>query len=190
MPRRDAPSRPWRQADLDNLCGILSTVNCVRYCLGSRHMGYERSTELFSAIAHHLWKVGRLHKTIDDGMSDRDWSMVLTLTAKFLARRFGYRVKITRPFQRGRRPGLKQFLRAVRDFLDEPGRAVLIGFDTLDYAHFTVIRRVSDTAVLLYDSVGLTRFPIRSCATGKATPSRRRRYVIEVQTAVFVSIGL
>lgn len=187
MARRNKQSRPWRQADLDNLCGVVSTINCLRYCLGSRQFGYERSTELFSAIAHRLWEVGRLHKTIDDGMSDRDWSMVLTLAVRYVSQRFGQRVRIARPFRRGPRPALQQFLRAVRDFLREPGRAVLIGYETLGYEHFTVIRGLSDTAVLLYDSIGLNRFPISSCTTGKAIPSCRRRYVIEVQTAVFVS---
>lgn len=186
MARRGKAGRPWQASDLDNLCGVFSTINCARCCLGQARIGYQQSKTIFAALTGYLLKAGRLHRIVQGGMTDRDLSLVLAFAASLLARRWGYRVEVRRPF-RGAPPKLREFIRALRIFLSEPGRAALISFETFDYAHLTVVRSVTTTAILLYDSSGRSWLPISSCATGAAVPSQRRPYVIAAEATVFVS---
>lgn len=188
MARRQAP-RPWRQSDLDKTCGIVSSVNAIRLCVGAGVLGRYESAALFAAGADYLLRRKALRGILKEGMSDGQHLHLVHFLCRLMCRRYGQRIKVCRPFRgRVRAIPIQRFVYQVRHFLRLRGTAVIISFETLEYAHFTVVRGVTRSSLLLSDSGFRDRLPLKSCSTAFSAHKRGFRYCIPVSTTIFLRL--
>ncbi len=182
--------RASRQSDLDRFCGLVALVNVVRFCTRDQVLTHAQCRLLFSELGRVLLKRGDLHYVLRNGTGDDQLVGLADFITGYVRRHHRFRLESYRPFHRKRtKPGLREFVRLLREYLREPGRAILIRFQIYQQeVHYSVARSVTATSILLFDSDGMTRLPIRSCATGLRLPNRTRRHVIRAESSIYFEV--
>lgn len=149
--------RPFRQGDLDSLCGLYAIVNAVRKCTSTARVT-DRDWKL---LFNHLVADDRRELDAGDAVTIGIFNKPLWRRAKaacVYCRRFGFDLEATRPFR------LKEWRRLdLPNWLAEqaarPTVAVVLGL-TVPWDHWTVLNRVGQHYVTLFDSSGCRRVPL------------------------------
>lgn len=78
-------------------------------------------------------------------------------------------------------PDLTTFWKSMQTFLDgRPGRAIILGLMGY-HDHWTVIEKITNRSILLYDSALIKRLPRNYCTTVYAT-WKRKHLLLPAQT--------
>ncbi len=145
--------RPYRQGDLDQLCGVYCVVNAVRLAaLPYRRLGYVNSTALFEVLARKLDKRGWLRAVITAGMGIRLVAKLLRWARRWLRDKHELVLEVQKPFRKRDDPG--HCLDALAAHLAQPGTAAIVG--TAD--HWTVVQAIGSKRLVLFDSNGRAYF--------------------------------
>ena len=179
--RRKAVRKPYRQGDLDGLCGVYSVINAVRYLCPE--LDAESAELLFGQLMYRMlttardpgnavvWGIGRLMvmRLVREAalmmMDDFD----ITLKARWLPKR--YRNGVARD----------QLWQALEKHMS--GAAVAIVGIAGKHSHWTVVSKVSPTSMRLFDSGQLKALP-RSRCTVRPTVKRHQifgMYVVVIE---------
>jgi hypothetical protein len=144
---------PYRQGDLDHLCGVYCVVNSVRLAaLPYRRLGYVNSAALFAVLARKLEKRGRLRDVVTAGMGTRLVGRLLRWTKRWLRDEHDLVLEVQKPFRKRDNPG--HCLQLLATHLAQPGTAAIVG--TAD--HWTVARAIGNKRLVLFDSNGRVYF--------------------------------
>ena len=168
MPRR---ARPYRQGDLDGLCGVYAVVNALRHVL---QLPEEQCQQLFEKLIKALEQdCCHLHRHLLWGMSFRQLRRLVAAVSS--CRLEGQKLTFD-----ARRLWLKQEQRTLPHLwaaLNEelgPTCVAIIGLSGVD-DHWCVVYRVTPKTLHLLDSSGQTRIYRSRCTV---RPSRTR-YCLE-----------
>ena len=164
---------PFQQGGLDSLCGLYSIINAERFINRSSD---EETQQLFDDLIHYLSKRKLLSKFLIGGILHREMLGILyTVVGK---RRIA---NIEIPWRGVANPDLTTFWKSIQAFLDgTPGRAVILGLQGY-HDHWTVIEKITNRSILLYDSALIKRLPRSSCTTVYAT-WQRKHVLLPAQT--------
>ena len=164
---------PFQQGGLDSLCGLYSIINAERFINRSSD---EETQQLFDDLIHYLSKRKLLSKFLIGGILHREMLGILdTVVGK---RRIA---NIEIPWRGVANPDLTTFWKSIQAFLDStPGRAVILGLQGY-HDHWTVIEKITNRSILLYDSALIKRLPRSSCTTVYAT-WQRKHVLLPAQT--------
>jgi hypothetical protein len=145
--------RPYRQGDLDLLCGVYCVVNAVRLAaLPHRRLGYTNSAVLFAVLVRKLDKRGWLYNVVTAGMGTRLVGRLLRWAGRWLRDEHELVLEVKRPFRKRDDPlHCLQFLAA---HLGKPGTAAIVG----TAEHWTVAQAVGSKRLQLFDSNGRSYF--------------------------------
>lgn len=158
----------YYQGDLDCLCGVYSAINAAKLVL--KELRGDKAWELFYRCVKNIEKRKRLASDLTGGLPAPD---LRALLRNVLAPK--YEITVKRPFSRV--PGIKlnPFLTEIRKFLEGGGnRAVIVCFAAgWELPHWSVIRSVSKTNLVLLDSAGWNKIRKKECTTWKATTLRK-----------------
>ncbi len=155
--------KPYLQGDVDGLCGLYSAVNALR--LIEKKLTLD---ECYEEV--HIWltalekRRGEIAKVIINGLYLYDLNFVLNLMAeKFDVTKF-------RPFYKQANIPFNVYWDTLKSFFEEGDqRAVIAGYENrrLDDSHWSVIKKVTDKSIHLFDSCG-RRYILKSkCMTQK-----------------------
>lgn len=165
MPRK---IEPYWQGELDSLCGIHAIINAC-YSLFP-DMKDREADRLFYKL---LEEVGRKRsnplRIAWRGIDGSLFRHLLLLAVNTTARKRAARIEISRPFAKSS-PTLPALVRILRTHADEGGVATVLVRGKS--SHWTVVNRVTQTKMKLFDSVGLERLRINQCAL---KPGKRYR---------------
>ena len=164
---------PFQQGGLDSLCGLYSIINAERIV---NHSSDEETQVLFDELIHYLSRRKLLTKFLIGGILHREMLGILdTVVGK---RRIA---NIEIPWRGVANPDLTTFWKSIQAFLDStPGRAVILGLQGY-HDHWTVIEKITNRSILLYDSALIKRLPRSSCTTVYAT-WQRKHVLLPAQT--------
>jgi hypothetical protein len=164
---------PFQQGGLDSLCGLYSIINAERFINRSSD---DETQQLFDDLIHYLSKRKLLSKFLIGGILHREMLGILyTVVGK---RRIA---NIEIPWRGVANPDLTTFWKSIQAFLDgTPGRAVILGLQGY-HDHWTVIEKITNRSILLYDSALIKRLPRSSCTTVYAT-WQRKHVLLPAQT--------
>ena len=164
---------PFQQGGLDSLCGLYSIINAERFINRSSD---DETQQLFDDLIHYLSKRKLLSKFLIGGILHREMLGILyTVVGK---RRIA---NIEIPWRGVANPDLTTFWKSIQAFLDStPGRAVILGLQGY-HDHWTVIEKITNRSILLYDSALIKRLPRSSCTTVYAT-WQRKHVLLPAQT--------
>ncbi|ABW68509.1 hypothetical protein [Desulfosudis oleivorans] len=137
--------KPYRQGDLDGLCGIYSIVNSVRYI---KKLNTEESEELFYKCLRLAEKKRKLSTIVKEGSS---LPVLINIFNEIVDIQYG--IKSTRPFHKRKDVSLGCYWDYVVTFLEVPGRAVLAGIDCENAeGHWSVVVKATPKTFYLMDS--------------------------------------
>ncbi|MDP1548047.1 MAG: hypothetical protein Q8L87_18710 [Anaerolineales bacterium] len=164
---------PFQQGGLDSLCGLYSIINAERIINRSSD---EESQELFDDLIHYLARRKLLGKFLIGGIIHREMLVVLD---KVVGKKRILNVWI--PWRGVANPDLTTFWKSMQYFLDgTPGRSIILGLQGY-HDHWTVIEKITNRSILLYDSALIKRLSRAECTTGYAT-WRRKHLLYPAQT--------
>jgi hypothetical protein len=139
--------RPYRQGELDSLCGVYCVVNAVRLAARPhRQLGRTTSTALFAVLVRELDERHRLRKVVTDGMGTRLVARLLRQAQRWLQDEHGLRLEVRAPFRKKDAPG--HCLEVLTAYLAQPGTAAVVATEE----HWTVAQAVGSKRLHLFDS--------------------------------------
>jgi len=166
--RRAAP-RPFRQGDLDGLCGAYAVVNAVRLAAWPhRRLRHPACAHLFGELVDELAEAGRLRDRVTGGMGRRGVARLLRRAKLWLDVEFELRLEVGRPFRKGDQPDPEACLRLLAGHLNQGGTAVIVATE----GHWTVLTAVRGGRLLLADSHDRRYFVAAKALGDAAAPSR------------------
>lgn len=161
---------PFQQGGLDSLCGLYSIVNAERIINRSSD---QQAQLLFDEMVHFLAQKRLLTRILLDGVIHRHMLLILDRVVN------GRVPNIETRWLGQPTPELDQFWESMRSFLDgTPGRAIILGLNGF-HDHWTVVQKITRTAVFLYDSNEIRRLPRAQSSTSK---HRRKHLLLPAQT--------
>lgn len=164
---------PFQQGGLDSLCGLYSIVNAERFINRSVD---DETQKLFDDLIHYLARRKLLSKFLIGGILHKE---MLVILKKVVGKRRIANVRI--PWRGVPNPDLTTFWKSMQSFLDNtPGRAIILGLQGY-HDHWTVIEKITNRSILLYDSALIKRLPRSSCTTVYAT-WKRKHVLLPAQT--------
>jgi hypothetical protein len=164
---------PFQQGGLDSLCGLYSIINAERFI---NHSTDEESQKLFNSLIHYLTRRGLLTKFLIDGIIHTE---MLVILRKVVGKKRISNVQI--PYRGVHNPDLNHFWKSMQRFLDgTPGRAIILGLQGY-HDHWTVIEKITNRSILLYDSALIKKLPRDRCTTVYAT-GQRKHLLLPAQT--------
>ncbi|MES0129319.1 hypothetical protein [Mesorhizobium sp. M0029] len=177
---------PFRQGELDGLCGIYAVINAIRLALGARANLLRRPVwqDLFVALLESVdLSVGAAHAA-SNGIDTQPIRYLLKAAILHLATEHDLTIRAKPMLCRDERPCFEELLRRIGDWVRQPGQAVLLSvFGSLN--HWTVVRRVSHRSLILFDSSGYTRISLDACSMAYERPRPKGRQHIVPHDAIF-----
>lgn len=168
---------PFQQGGLDSLCGLYSIINAERFI---NHSSDEESQKLFDSLINYLARTGLLTKFLIGGIIHRE---MLVILKKVVGKKRISNVQI--PFRGVHNPDLTRFWKSMQWFLDgTPGRAIILGLQGY-HDHWTVIEKITNRSIVLYDSSLIKRLPRANCTT--VYPTWKRKHVLLPAQTYFLS---
>ena len=164
---------PFQQGGLDSLCGLYSIINAERIVNRSTD---DETQQLFNDLIHYLSRRGLLSKFLIDGIIHKEMLVILN---KVVGKKRIANMEV--PFRGVPNPDLTTFWKSMQAFLDgTPGRSIILGLQGY-HDHWTVIEKITNRSILLYDSALIKRLPRISCTTVYAT-YQRKHVLLPAQT--------
>ena len=161
------PRAPYRQGDLDGLCGLYSIVNAVRVLCPE--VGNAGASALFDHVMQALPLAGiNVAIAVVGGIGRGVMARLMRAAMRYVADEFDIELTITRlPKAQRRSMSLDALWRALGEELSPRCVAVL----SLDgrHEHWTVAIGVTPQQISLYDSGELGALRRSSCTVGRAT---------------------
>ena len=177
---------PFRQGELDGLCGIYAVINAIRLALGTRASLLRPADwhELFVVLLESIdGPIGAAHAA-SNGIETKPLRSLLRVASLHLVAELDLTVRAAPMFPRNDRPSFAELLQHLEFVSSQPGHAVLLSvFGTLN--HWTVVRSVSRTSICLFDSAGYARIARHCCRTTYERPKQRGRQHVVPPDAVF-----
>lgn len=153
---------PYRQGELDGLCGLYSVVNAIRFAIYTLHANArsraraqldEQEAELLLAhLVEHLTMRQGGARFFSEGVGQGEMSMLLRAADRWLCSRRSVRLWFKCPLRR-RRTRKNILLRLIADHLSRPGTAAIIAGND-HWRHWTVATKVTRSRLILFDSEG------------------------------------
>lgn len=164
---------PFQQGGLDSLCGLYSIINAERIINYSTD---DETQQLFNHLIYYLARRKLLSKFLIGGIIHKE---MLVILKRVIGRKRIANVRI--PWRGVPNPDLTTFWKSMQYFLDgTPGRAIILGLQGY-HDHWTVIEKITNRSILLYDSALIKRLPRSSCTTVYAT-WQRKHLLLPAQT--------
>lgn len=157
--------KPFRQGQLDGLCGPYSLINAVHYLVGP--INNDQATDLLRAILQYVEERRGSPWQPNEGMLTDQLERILRDVV--LPR---YPIRRRRVARRRREMNARGFFTRIARFFDQTGGVVLSGYEGVD-SHWTVFVSVTRRTIVVFDS-GSRRFIRRSSCTTNRSSTRHR----------------
>jgi hypothetical protein len=171
---------PFKQGDLDGLCGIYAIVNSVRLLCHEANRTVLSS--LFKVLVRALKQV--LDKPLATVWSGLDWrtlSLLVGRSITYVRRRLGIRLRAAMPPKLLRRAAsVNRVWHGLGKGLNR-NRVAIVCIDGA-ISHWTVVRAVTVGTLRLFDSSGLHTVRKSCCST----VAYRKRYQLDPSAIMFI----
>ncbi len=177
--------KPFQQGQLDGLCGFYSIINALRLINGgiTEDKCYEHTEDWLLALEK---KRGKLAKVVATGLYLNDMIYVLTMASE------RYDFRRSRPYYKQSKVDLDAFWTNMQDFFSSGNhRAIIIGYYSNlwdDDGHWSVVRKVTDKSIQLFDSYG-NMYIRRSSCTTNIDEHGKRTVICPAQTIFLMKNG-
>lgn len=171
---------PYKQGDIDGLCGAYSLINSTRLIV--KDLSGFHSMKLLDRIIYHMEQKKKISAVITRGLTASDMEFIME---NVLQVKFG--IKTVRPFYKRKRVNINVFWKEVLTFFNgsKEQKAVIVGIENDDWDHWTVIESISQKQIRVFDSSELIRIYRSRCTTGKT--NKQKVYCMSTENTFFLS---
>jgi hypothetical protein len=173
--------RPFRQGDLDGLCGVYSVVNAVRHLCPE--VDTETAWHVFDLLMQRLLRsASNPAGTVTSGIGRLMVARLINEAILYVRDDFDIRLKVRRLPKPLRVDGSRdQLWVALQDAIG-PSCVAILGL-TGKHSHWTVATHVSAANLRLFDSTQLRALPRARCTVGRTLKRHQLspRHVLLVQ---------
>lgn len=181
---------PFRQGELDGLCGVYAAINAIRLILGAngRKLTSEDWQCLFAELLACADVTVGVAKAATDGIETGPFRKLLKSAAEHLRDEHGIALTSTPLVPRRGQPTFKSLLDRFRETVSPPNQAVILTVEGY-ISHWTVLYGVTNRYLLLFDSSGYYRLLIANCRM-PYEPARpgSRNHIIPPEAAFVVTL--
>lgn len=163
--------------ELDGLCGVYAAINAVRLILGpgDRRLSNDDWLAMFAEIFGCAdASVGAATPAIN-GIETRYFRKLLKAVSRHLRHVHNIDVASRLLIPRQSRPSFPMLLKEFRQITDQPNQAVVFTVEGF-ISHWTVLRRVGDRHLVLFDSSGYHRLTLANCRMPYEAPRKSREH--------------
>jgi len=171
-------SKPYRQGDLDGLCGVYALVNAVDYLCGP--LSNRKARQLFQQILTHLEARAPLASRCTYGIVINEIAGIL----KFVICQH-YPIQRYKPFHRQPWVNKSRYIQTLRTFLQQPNTIVLLALEGY-HGHWTLVHQITDKTLMTYDSSEIRYVLINSCSMIN-DPVEKRHWLMPAHTYLLKS---
>jgi hypothetical protein len=160
----DGRLEPYRQGQLDGLCGIYAIINAIRTVLANRMADFCDADwqELFRALLIAADEEIGATTAAGCGLEPKSLRYILRAAVRHMADEHDLALIVDRVLRRKDRPTLQDLLPRLADLVRQPNTAILLTLSGhLD--HWTVVGEVGRNTLELFDSSGFARVAIANC---------------------------
>ncbi len=165
---------PYRQGDLDGLCGVYCIVNAVRRLCGP--LSDDEAANLFELIVNHLENRVPMVQRIVNGIVLNDVGGLLRDVVCAL-----YPIERCKGFHGFHNVSRSFYWAHIQDFMDDYKGVVLTGIGGY-HDHWTLIHKATDRTFTLYDSCGIHRLNRTHCTLDRNNPDNHRHILYPSHT--------
>lgn len=155
---------PYKQGDLDGLCGIYAVVNGLRHVLDWNVRHYT-DHDLFQLVAGAVPKAD-YPDVLWEGMALERLLRIARRATRYLAEEWNEEVLIETPFVNVEFSDLAAYLTALRHALSQAPSVALLGIlwpkGEGGGGHWTALEKVTANHLYLLDSGGRRRLPLKN----------------------------
>lgn len=166
-------SKPYRQGQLDGLCGVYALINAVNLLCGP--LNERQARALFLDILSFLESRGPLAKRCVHGIVIHDIAAILKHVICVR-----YPIIRSKPFHKRPFVARDVYLETLQDFLTQQWTIVFSGIDG-QFNHWTLISGITDKSIHLYDSDQM-HFLLKSCCSTMHEQSLKRHWLLPTHT--------
>lgn len=174
-------SEPWRQGELDLLCGVYAVLNSIKIAAPFISPAKSHFDEVFYAVARALEECPSSHTILSYGLNRRSLGVALSAAGDWLDSNFGWQLKTSWPYYRWPNARPTRVFSRIQDHLGVPNTAAIICLAG-EIDHWTVVTDVTARRVRLFDSIGM-KF-IRRSSIGLHGDETARRQIMPTMTAL------
>lgn len=172
--------RPYRQGDLDALCGPYAIVNAFRWCLGDHPIAAKGPhwASLFGVLHDYAVKELGYLGLASSGLSLNGMIWMLRTAQEHMRDEHELSFASHRPFARRRPQQPDEVSGSIAAHLSSPCTATVVAF----YGHLNhwgVITNVRPDGACLFDSSRINRLPISALHPAAFVPRERSRSHIQ-----------
>lgn len=165
--------KPYRQGQLDGLCGVYALINAVDVLCGP--LNKRQAQALFLDILSFLESRGSLAERCVHGVAIHDIAAILK---HVICSR--YPIVRSKPFHRCKRVDLALYLQSLTAFLAHPRTVAFVAIEG-HYNHWTLVSNVTDKSIVLHDSDQM-HFLLRSSCSMQHAQDQKRHWLLPTHT--------
>lgn len=165
--------KPYRQGQLDGLCGMYALVNAVDVLCGP--LNRRSAQALFYDMLLFLERRGPLAHRCVDGIYLQDIASVLKHIVCSQ-----YPIVRHKPFHNRPRVSMGRYLQTLNSFLALPDTIVFTAIQG-QYNHWTLISAITEQRIQLYDADGM-RYVLRSSCSMLHASDPKRHWLMPAHT--------
>ncbi|MBS3652375.1 hypothetical protein KEU06_27675 [Pseudaminobacter sp. 19-2017] len=154
--------QPFKQGQLDGLCGLYAIINAIRVALGEEERRYRRSDweelfyELLCTVDDEIGAV----RGVGCGLTTKSFHKAAHAAVEYMRDTHGVAISIGRLIPPHTKPTLRQVMRAIE--AATAGQAVVACLSG-KLNHWTVCRRATAKSLILFDSSSYLRLARSHC---------------------------
>lgn len=165
--------KPYRQGDLDGLCGVYALVNAVDYLCGP--LSKRKAKKLFAQMLTHLESKAPLATRCSLGTSINEIGGILKYVVCTQ-----YPIQRHKPFHLKSMVSHTVYIETLREFLQQPNTIVfLILYGHLN--HWTLVRKITDKTLVTHDSCEI-RYVLRGSCSMLIDDVKKLHWLIPTHT--------
>ena len=143
---------PYQQGHLDNLCGLYALINAS--CLADRSISHDECIDVFFEAI--IWLNGKYKNCLAKGL---DYSCLCSLHTNIFQKQWPT-ISLHRPFWKNKPRNPKEYWSRMKEEASRPDQGMFIGIGG-EMDHWSVVRKITDTRIYLFDSYGRHYLPHR-----------------------------
>jgi hypothetical protein len=177
---------PYRQGQLDGLCGLYALINAIR--LATHHhtgeFGHGVWRDLLLTLLGEAENVVGTATAVVYGIRTKPLYELAKRAASHMANEHSVPVTVSRPS--GPKHSVDGLIAHLAELTNQPGSAVVMELSG-EVRHWTVLRRVGKHSLELFDSSGMERVKLTSCRLKHEwTHNGSREYVVRRRRVLLI----
>lgn len=188
-PAKAQPIRPYKQGELDGLCGLYAIINSIRWCLRGHALSSKGQhwCDVFAVLNNYAVKelVNLSIASTGTGLNSMIW--LLRTAQEHMIDVHGVHIRTHRPFALSKPKQSVQITETILNHLNHPNSSALLAiYGAVN--HWTVTTEITNNTVKLFDSDRSQTMSATTLQPADLVSKKQRRSHIQPGSLICLSL--